>query len=153
VGEIKVGENIFREGDKVIQLSNNYELNVFNGDIGRVASIDRTNRKMYIRFGEEVIEFESTDMGDLDLAYSITIHKSQGSEFDFVILPLMNHYFRMLYRNLIYTGLTRAKKLAVFIGDRKSMTTAVRSFNYKPRQTSLREILAGEIVITESFPL
>ena len=83
-------------------------------------------------------------MLEVELAYAITIHKSQGSEFDYVIMPIVMGYYRMLFRNLIYTGLTRAKKLAVFIGERKALSTAVNNTNYKVRQTSLCDFLQEE---------
>jgi len=145
VKETRVGDRLFREHDKVIQLVNNYELDVFNGDVGRIISINHETSMVHISYGDDrVIAYNRTALLDIDLAYAITIHKSQGSEFDFVILPLMNAYHRMLYRQLIYTALTRAKKLAVFIGQRESLKIAVDTLNSTKRQTSLRELLAGE---------
>jgi exodeoxyribonuclease V alpha subunit len=143
VYEMKVRDLIFRENDKVIQTVNNYNLNVFNGDVGRIVAINEEKGTMSIDFDDVIVTYERPDMLDLDLAYAISIHKSQGSEFDFIIIPLMNAYYRMLYRQLIYTGLTRAKKLAVFIGQRDSMTTAVNTLNSEKRQTSLKDLLMG----------
>lgn len=144
--EIIVNETLFRTGDKVIQQSNNYELSVFNGDVGRISGIAEGGKEVYIRFGDEnIVTYKRSDMMDVDLAYAITIHKSQGSEFDYVIMPIMPQYSMMLYRNLVYTGLTRAKKLALIIGSNESLRKAVKNTNYKVRQTSLREMILGTI--------
>lgn len=148
--EMRMGDKLFRENDKVIQLTNNYNLGVVNGDIGRIVAIDHKNSQMHINYGDDrVIVYSRKDILDIDLAYAITCHKSQGSEFEFVIIPIMNQYYRMLYRQLIYTALTRAKKLAVFIGQRSSMTTAINMVNSMKRQTSLRELLTGALVPKE----
>jgi exodeoxyribonuclease V alpha subunit len=144
--EFKVGDRVFREKDKVIQMVNNYELNVFNGDVGRVLAIDKKKNEVHIRYGKDVIVYTRTDMLDVELAYAITIHKSQGSEFDFVIIPITNNHYRMLYRNLIYTAITRAKKLAMFIGDRKSLSIAVKNNKYEERQSSLSELIKKTII-------
>lgn len=147
--EVKVMDTVFREGDKVIQTSNNYQLDVYNGDIGKVIDIDNEKGKMRIKFDDDkIVTYERINFIELELSYCCTIHKSQGSEFDYVIMPITMSYYRMLFRNLIYTGLTRAKKLAIFIGERKALSMAVGNTNYKPRQTSLKEFL---IESTHSF--
>jgi len=140
--EIKLKEKLFRTNDKVIQIKNNYDLGVFNGDIGKIIDIDEPNMKLIVRFSEnrEVV-YTKTDIFELDLAYAISIHKSQGSEFDCVILPIMMQHYRMLERSIIYTGLTRAKKYAVFIGQRQSLEIAVETKETKIRQTSLKYML------------
>jgi exodeoxyribonuclease V alpha subunit len=141
--QIQVGERIFRTGDRVIHRRNNYELHVFNGDIGNVTSMDTEDLTMIISFfpdGREV-EYRKDDIVELDLAYAITIHKSQGSEFAAVIIPVLTQHFKMLYRNLIYTGLTRARKLAVLVGTRRAFAMAVRRLDTGNRQTALKEIL------------
>lgn len=141
-GEIKLKEKLFRVTDKVIQTKNNYDLGVFNGDIGKIIDIDESKSELIVRYSEDrEILYKKSDLFELDLAYAISIHKSQGSEFDCVILPITMHHYRMLYRNLIYTGLTRAKKYAVFIGQRKSLELAVNNNNYEKRQTSLSSML------------
>lgn len=145
VHETRVRDRIFRENDKVIHLVNNYELDVFNGDIGRIVSVNNSTALVNIEYDDRIVTYTRTDLLDIELAYAISVHKSQGSEFDFVILPIMNAYYRMLYRQLIYTGLTRAKKLAVFVGQRDSLKTAVETLNSSKRQTSLRELLTGEM--------
>jgi exodeoxyribonuclease V alpha subunit len=141
--QLKVGERIFREGDRVIHRRNNYDLEVFNGDIGRIASIDNENLTMKVLFypDSREVEYQKDTIIELDLAYAITIHKSQGSEFPAVIIPVLTQHFKMLYRNLIYTGLTRAKKLAVFVGTRKALAMAVRQEDTSKRQTALQTLL------------
>ena len=141
-GEIKLKEKLFRTTDKVIQTKNNYDLGVFNGDIGRIIEANESKSELIVKYSEDrEVLYKKSDIFELDLAYAISIHKSQGSEFDCVIIPITMQHYRMLYRNLIYTGLTRAKKYAVFIGQRKSLELAVNNNNYEKRQTSLRTML------------
>lgn len=143
--ELQVGEKIFREGDRVIHRRNNYELNVFNGDIGKIETINNSELTCIISFfpdGRKVL-YKKDDIVELDLAYAITIHKSQGSEFKAVIIPVLTQHFKMLYRNLIYTGLTRAKQLAVFVGTRKALAMAVQQQDSSRRQTTLAMLLKG----------
>ncbi len=136
--QIQIGERIYREGDRVIQTRNNYDLGVFNGDIGKIKSIDLENYSCLIQFGKQVpINYEHEDLTEIALAYGITIHKSQGSEFDAVIIPVASQHFKMLFRNLIYTGLTRAKQLCVFVGSRKALSMAVKQIDNRKRQTAL----------------
>lgn len=131
---------VFRVKDKVIQTVNNYELTVYNGDIGYVESI--TDKKdVIVRFGERYVKYSQEQSNDLKLAYAITIHKSQGSEFPVVILPMTMGHYVMLQRNLIYTGLTRAKKLAVFLGSKKAFAHAARNRGSQRRQTRLKTVL------------
>ena len=143
--EIKVGERIFREGDRVIHRRNNYDLNVFNGDIGKILAIDNEELLCVVAFypDSREVHYRKEDIIELDLAYAITIHKSQGSEFEAVILPVFTQHFTMLYRNLIYTGLTRAKKQAVFVGTRRALSMAVRRQDTSARQTALTDLLTG----------
>ncbi|MCB2181532.1 MAG: AAA family ATPase [Desulfobulbaceae bacterium] len=141
--QMQLGERIFREGDRVIHRRNNYDLEVFNGDIGRIISIDNENVTCVVAFfpdGREVL-YRREDIVELDLAYAITIHKSQGSEFKAVIIPILTQHFKMLYRNLIYTGLTRARELAVFVGTRKALAMAIRQQDTSLRQTALEFLL------------
>lgn len=142
--QLLVGERIFRVGDRVIHRRNNYDLGVFNGDIGTIRSIDNTSLSCVVAFFPEAREviYQKDDILELDLAYAITIHKSQGSEFAAVIMPVLTQHFKMLFRNLIYTGLTRAKKLAVLVGTRRAMAMAVQQQDTSKRQTALRQLLA-----------
>jgi exodeoxyribonuclease V alpha subunit len=137
--QLKVGERLFREGDRVIHRRNNYDLNVFNGDIGKILSIDNEELTAVVNFypDHRAVHYKKEEIMELDLAYAITIHKSQGSEFKAVIIPVLTQHFKMLYRNLIYTGLTRAKNLAVFVGTRKALSMAVRQQDVSQRQTAL----------------
>ncbi|MEA2061376.1 MAG: AAA family ATPase [Thermodesulfobacteriota bacterium] len=141
--QLKVGERIFRIGDRVIHRRNNYDLGVFNGDIGVIQDIDNTDLTCCVAFypDHRRIHYQQNDIMELDLAYAITIHKSQGSEFEVVIIPILTQHFKMMFRNLIYTGLTRARKLAVFVGTRRAMAMAVKNQDISKRQTALQELL------------
>jgi exodeoxyribonuclease V alpha subunit len=143
--QLKVGERLFRVGDRVIHRRNNYDLGVFNGDIGKIQAIDLESLTCVISFfaDNRAVEYKRDDIVELDLAYAITIHKSQGSEFEVVILPVLTQHFKMLFRNLLYTGLTRARTLAVLVGTRKAMAMAVRNRDTSFRQTALKELLIG----------
>ncbi len=139
---LQFGERVFRIGDRVIQRRNNYDLEVFNGDIGQISSINNQNMTLEITYNSgktaRHVHYEKQDIIDIDLAYAITIHKSQGSEFDVVIIPLVLQHFNMLYQNLIYTALTRAKKMAIFVGTRKALGIAVRNIDNRSRKTMLK---------------
>ena len=141
--QLKVGERIFRIGDRVIHRRNNYDLGVFNGDIGVIQDIDNIDLTCSVTFypDHRRVHYQQNDIMELDLAYAITIHKSQGSEFEVVILPILTQHFKMMFRNLIYTGLTRARKLAVFVGTRRAMAMAVKNQDISKRQTALQELL------------
>jgi len=142
-GQLSVGDRIFRVGDRVIHRRNNYDLNVFNGDIGTIREIDTEELTLSISFFPDgrMVEYTRDAIPELDLAYAITIHKSQGSEFEVVIIPVLTQHFKMLFRNLIYTGLTRAKKLAVLVGTRKALAMSVKNQDTSQRQTLLKELL------------
>ena len=132
---------IFRRDDKVMQIRNNYDKEVFNGDIGIIESVDLQNRTLKVNFDQHVVEYESSELDELVHAYATTIHKAQGSEYPIVVMPvLMNHYV-MLQRNLIYTGITRAKKILVMVGTRKALACAVRNVTVNRRNTLLKERL------------
>jgi exodeoxyribonuclease V alpha subunit len=141
--QLQVGERIFRVGDRVIHRRNNYDLGVFNGDIGIIQNIDSEELTCVVSFfpDKRLVEYKRDDITELDLSYAITIHKSQGSEFGAVIIPTLTQHFKMLFRNLIYTGLTRAKKLAVLVGTRKALAMAVKNQDTSQRQTYLKELL------------
>ena len=144
-GQINIGERVLRLGDRVIQNVNNYDLGVFNGDIGYIKVVDSQNLSCAIEFGQglnqKIVPYEKGDLTELSLAYAITIHKSQGSEFPIVIIPVLTQHFSMLFRNLIYTGLTRAKKLAIFVGSRKAMAMAIQKIDIRERQTTLSYLI------------
>jgi exodeoxyribonuclease V alpha subunit len=142
--QLQLGERFFRVGDRVIHRRNNYDLGVFNGDIGVIKEIDNEELTCVVSFFPDgrTVEYKRDDIPELDLAYAITIHKSQGSEFGAVIIPVLTQHFKMLFRNLIYTGLTRAKELAVFVGARKALAMAVKNQDTSQRQTFLEKLLA-----------
>ena len=138
---LRRGGYLFRAGDKVMQIRNNYEKEIFNGDIGTVESVDLQERMLKVNFDQHIIEYEASELDELVHAYATTIHKAQGSEYPIVVMPvLMNHYV-MLQRNLIYTGITRAKKVLVIVGTRKALSYAVRNVTVTKRNTFLKERL------------
>jgi exodeoxyribonuclease V alpha subunit len=142
---LQFGDRVFREGDRVIQTRNNYDLGVFNGDIGKILEVDLENYQCSIQYGKQApVIYEKEDLTEISLAYGITIHKSQGSEFEAVIIPVTTQHYKMLFRNLVYTGLTRSKKLCVFVGSRKALSMAVRKVDSKQRQTALASLVAGD---------
>ncbi len=148
--QLQVGERIFRVGDRVIHRRNNYDLGVFNGDIGIIQEIDSEELTCVVSFfpDRRSVDYKREDISELDLAYAITIHKSQGSEFGAVIIPTLAQHFKMLFRNLVYTGLTRARKLAVLVGTRKALAMAVKNQDTSQRQTYLKELLQSGTGLT-----
>ena len=131
------GNRFFKVGDKVMQTSNNYDKNVFNGDIGFITSIDKNDSLFTVSYDDRTVAYDFDESLELTLAYAVTIHKSQGSEFPAVVIPcIMSHYI-MLQRNLLYTGVSRAKKLLVLIGSKKAVSIAISNFKCAPRYTSL----------------
>ena len=132
----------FRVGDRVIQIRNNYDLDVFNGDMGIIRGVlidDQTVRVEYE--GRGMVEYEFNELDNLNLAYSITIHKSQGSEYPAVVMPLVWDHYVMLQRNVLYTGITRAKQLVVLVGDPKALKRALKNTDSTRRNTRLAERL------------
>lgn len=129
----------FRTGDKVIQTRNNYDKEVFNGDIGHIRAIETEPLKVIVSFEEHLVEYDPGELDELQLAYAITIHKSQGSEFPCVIVPLAMAQFIMLDRSLIYTGVTRGKRLVIIVGEQKALGMAVRNAEARKRWTGLAD--------------
>jgi exodeoxyribonuclease V alpha subunit len=127
----------FRPRDKVIQTRNNYDKDVFNGDIGFVEGIDEVEREIRITFDGRSVVYDFNELDEVSLAYAITIHKSQGSEFPVVVMPLAMQQFLLLQRNLIYTGVTRGKSMVVLIGQKKALETAVRNRKSVQRYSAL----------------
>ena len=132
----------FRLGDRVMQITNNYDKGVFNGDMGRILAIRHSDSEFIVRYDANDVTYAFEDAEQLTLAYAVTIHKSQGSEFPVVIVPILPQHYMMLQRNLLYTGMTRAKKLMVLVGSRKAVSMAVRNAVREPRHSLLRERLA-----------
>lgn len=135
------GGYIFRQGDKVMQIRNNYDKSVFNGDIGYIELVDTIERTLTVKFDSRNVQYEFSELDELVLAYAVTIHKSQGSEFPVVVMPITMKHFVMLQRNLIYTGITRAKKICVLVGTTKALAYAVHNQTVSKRNTKLRERL------------
>ena len=161
--ERKFGDSVFREGDRVMQIKNNYDIfwdreingtyenstGVFNGEIGRIEKIDLNERQMKVVFDDEKnVWYQFSELDQLELAYGITIHKSQGSEFDVVILAVPQAAPMLLTRNLLYTAITRAKKLLVLLGNNNTITYMINNVDSKKRNTGLKfkieRIMGGE---------
>jgi len=134
----------YRPGDKIIQLRNNYDKGLFNGDIGRILSIEPEDGTLVADFDGERQLLERSDLGDIALAYSISIHKSQGSEYPAVIVPLLKQHFVMLQRNLLYTAVTRGKRRVFIVGDPVAYAMAVRNSESRRRCTTLAARLAAD---------
>lgn len=140
---LKRGGSFYKERDKVMQIRNNYEKEVFNGDIGVIREIDFEAQELAIEFDGRLVKFDVTELDELVLAYASTIHKAQGSEYPIVVMPLLMTHYVMLQRNLIYTGITRAKKVFVLIGEKKALGYAVRNMTVSKRNTLLKQRLQG----------
>ena len=139
--EIVRGGRKYRIGDKVMQIRNNYDKEVFNGDIGFITNIDTENQSVTITVDGRAVTYDFSDLDELVLAYAVSIHKSQGSEYQVVVMPLVMAHYMMLARNLLYTGITRGKKLVVVVGSKKAMFLAVKNNKIMSRNTWLSERL------------
>jgi len=128
----------FRVNDKVMQIRNNYDKEIFNGDIGRIKSIDSINQEVMIVFDTGEVSYDYSDLDEVVLAYAISVHKSQGSEYPAVILPVLTQHYMLLQRNLIYTAVTRGRKLVVLVGTKKALSIAVNNDKTQRRYTYLR---------------
>ena len=131
----------FRIGDKVMQVRNNYDYDVFNGDIGRVVAIEHLDKKVYIQFPDKQVAYDTADLGELVLAYATTVHKAQGSEYPAVVIPLHTQHYLMLQRNLLYTGITRAKERVVIVGTKRALGICIRNNQVMQRNSYLAERL------------
>lgn len=135
----------YRVGDRVMQIRNNYDKFVFNGDMGKISGVDHADQKMKIHFGDRELEYDFAELNELVLAYAISIHKSQGSEFQAVIIPIFMQHFILLQRNLIYTAITRAKKLCILIGQTKAIAMGIKNDKGVERTTFLKEFLISDL--------
>lgn len=142
----------FRQGDRVMQLRNNYDKDVFNGDLGYIEKVDLEERTLSVNFEERLVEYEVSELDELTLAYATTIHKSQGSEYPIVVMPVLMTHYVMLQRNLIYTGITRAKKICVLIGTKKALSFAIRNMSVLKRNTKLKERLSPDLSAQSDAP-
>ncbi len=143
--KIQRGEKTFYLDDKVMQIRNNYDKDVFNGDIGRIVVLDAEKRQLTVRFDERNVPYEFEELDEIISAYAISIHKSQGSEYPAVVIPLMMQHYMLLQRNLVYTGITRGKKLVVLVGESKALHMAVNNNRTHKRHTRLKERLMPDI--------
>jgi len=132
------GNRMFRQGDRVLQTRNNYEKDVFNGDLGWITAINAESQTMQVDFEGRDLTYEQGELDELTLAYAVSVHKSQGSEYPAVVLPVVTQHFMLLQRNLIYTALTRAKSLAVLVGSSKALGIALNRKRGAERYTHLR---------------
>lgn len=140
--EVRRGDRVFRLHDKVMQVRNNYDKDIFNGDIGRIVYINPKERNMSVNFDGEVKVYEYEELDELTPAYAISIHKSQGSEYPAVVIPVMMTHYIMLQRNLVYTGVTRGKKLVVLVGENRALQMAIRNNQTSKRNTWLAQRLS-----------
>jgi exodeoxyribonuclease V alpha subunit len=138
------GNRIYRVNDKVLQIKNNYDKEVFNGDIGRIAGIDAEAQVVTILFDGREIGYDYTDLDEIVLAYAVSIHKSQGSEYPAVIIPILTQHYILLQRNLIYTGITRGRKLVVMVGTKKALAIGINNDKMQKRYTYLKHRLRQE---------
>jgi exodeoxyribonuclease V alpha subunit len=139
--EIARGGRRYRVGDKVMQIKNNYDKNIFNGDIGFIGNIDVDAQIVCVNFDGNNVNYEYSELDELVLAYAISIHKSQGSEYTAVVIPLVMSHYIMLQRNLVYTAITRGKKLVVIVGSKRAMSIAIANNKITTRNTWLRKRL------------
>jgi exodeoxyribonuclease V alpha subunit len=131
----------FRVGDKVIQVRNNYQKEVFNGDIGRVSAIEPVEQEVVVEYEGRGVSYDFSELDELSLAFACSIHKAQGSEYPAVVIPLHTQHYVMLQRNLLYTGVTRGKKLVALVGSRKALSIAVHKQETAFRYSLLRQRL------------
>ena len=142
--ELIRGGKIFRTGDKVLQIRNNYDKDVYNGDIGRIREIDREMQEVRVDYDGRLVSYEYSELDEIVLAYAVSVHKSQGSEYPVVIMPLLTQHYMLLQRNLLYTGITRGKKLVVLVGTKKALAIAIQNNKPQMRYTMLKERLKKE---------
>lgn len=139
----------FRAGDKVMQMVNDYDKDVFNGDIGRVAKIDEVEQEMTVRFDDRPVKYDFNELDELHLSYATTVHKSQGSEYPVVVLPIHTQHYMMLQRNLLYTAITRSRKLVVLVGTLKALAIAVKNMDARRRVTLLKQRLQAAVGLAD----
>ena len=136
--------NTFKLGDKIMHLKNNYQKEVFNGDIGTIYDIDKKAQMLSVNYYGRIVDYDFAEMDEISLAYAISVHKSQGSEYPAVIIPIMMQHFVLLQRNLLYTAITRGKELVVIIGSRKALLTALKNDSPQKRLSRLADRLVAE---------
>jgi exodeoxyribonuclease V alpha subunit len=135
----------YKAGDRVLQIRNNYDKDVFNGDIGQVDRIDRETQEVTVNYDGRRVAYAAEDLDELDLAYACSVHKSQGSEYPAVVLLMTTHHFKLLQRNLLYTAMTRGRKLVCLVGSKKAVSMAIRNNHVVFRRTTLKDRLKGRL--------
>lgn len=139
--EISRGGRTFKTGDKVLQTRNNYDKDVYNGDIGRIAGIDREDQDVHVDFDGKMVSYDFSELDEIILAYAISVHKSQGSEYPAVVIPVLTQHYLLLQRNLIYTAVTRGKRLVYLVGTKKALSIAIRNNKTRERYSMLAQRL------------
>jgi exodeoxyribonuclease V alpha subunit len=135
------GQRIYKAGDKVMQIRNNYDKEIFNGDIGRIVRITPEDQTLVIAFDGREVVYDYADLDEIVLAYAISVHKSQGSEYPVVVMPVLVQHYMLLQRNLIYTGVTRGRNLVILVGTKKALAMGIRNDKTRRRHTRLRHRL------------
>jgi len=143
--EKRVGNRIYRIGDRVMQIRNNYDKEVYNGDMGSIQTLDLEMQKVTVSIDNRLVMYDFLELDELVHAYAVSVHKSQGSEFPAIVVPILTSHYMMLQRNLLYTAVTRAKRLVVLVGQPKAIALAVRNDKVTQRFTGLRERLTGQL--------
>jgi exodeoxyribonuclease V alpha subunit len=141
------GDRTFRVNDKVMQIRNNYDKDVFNGDIGRITAIQPEERQLTVSYDNRHIVYDFSELDEMVLAYAVSVHKSQGSEYPVVILPILTQHYILLQRNLIYTAVTRGRNLVVMVGSRKALAIGVNNNKTQQRFTRLRYRLRPSVPV------
>ncbi|MGO9377149.1 MAG: ATP-dependent RecD-like DNA helicase [Dissulfurispiraceae bacterium] len=142
--ELVRGGLVLKVGDKVMQIRNNYDKEVFNGDIGRIDKIDREEQEIIVNYDGQMVSYEYSELDEIVLAYAVSVHKSQGSEYPVVVMPVLTQHYMLLQRNLLYTAITRGKQLVVLVGTKKAVSIAIRNNKPQNRHTLLKERLLAK---------
>ena len=143
--ELVRGGKVLKVGDKVMQIRNNYDKEVFNGDIGRIIKIDREEQEVIVNYDGKPIAYEYSELDEIVMAYAISVHKSQRSEYPVVVMPILTQHYMLLQRNLLYTGVTRGKKLVILVGTKKAVAIAIKNNKPQKRYTLLKDRLMSGI--------
>jgi exodeoxyribonuclease V alpha subunit len=139
--EKRIGGRVLRVGDRVMQMRNNYDKDVFNGDLGRISALDTVEQTLAVRIDERTVPYDFLELDEMVHAYAVSVHKSQGSEFPAVVVPVTTQHYMMLQRNLLYTAVTRARKLVVLVGSPRAVAIAVNNNKIADRYSALAERL------------
>lgn len=132
---------IFHKHDKVMQIRNNYDKEVFNGDVGRITRIDRIDQEVFVKYDNDIVQYDFTELDQIQLAYAVSVHKYQGSECPCIVMPIHTSHYTLLFRNLLYTGITRGKKMVILVGTTKALSIAIRNNQVTTRQTGLQQAM------------